>query len=195
MNEIKKHLSRAQYAEFRDYVELRKRAEREGWHHWHRIAGSRDIVEPVEVKHCIPYTQPYDLDAPIAVCHPSGRFIAELMLGGIHPPLDALQSQKLLIIGEDGKADVVDKVDAPQWRNDHGMRTEYVVQNSRAHLETEEPMSYEAAIEYTLQKDVPYKVWGKKHNRLEFRIVKREALPASRTFRNQWKMSDIGVAA
>jgi hypothetical protein len=194
MNEIKQHLSPAQYAEYRDYVELRKKAEREGWHHWYRLSASRDMVEPADVQHCIPYTKPYLLEG-ISICHPAPRFIGELMHGGIHPPLDALQSQKLLIIGTDGKADVVDKVDAPQWRNEHGMRAEYVVQNSRAHLETEEPMSYEAAIEYTLQKDVPYKVWGKKHNRLEFRIVKREALPASRTFRNQWKMSDIGVAA
>jgi hypothetical protein len=146
-------------------------------------------VKPVEVNHCIPYNDQFDFDNTISVCHPSGWFIAELMAGGIHPPIEAFHEQQLLIFGENDAVEVVRKIDAPKWRAQHGMKGEYVIQNSRCHLERGDSMSYDEAIEFTMMKDVPQQVWGKSHNTPQYWIIPKDML-INRTLRNSWKLID-----
>lgn len=51
------------------------------------------------------------------------------------------------------------------------------------------PLTEEEAIEYLIMKDVPRNVWAKDHNRPMFRVVKKDAIPTDRTFRNAWRMA------
>ena len=182
--------------EHSEYLQLRQRALREGWHHWLRIAASRDRIPAVEVLHCIPFTDPYDLDAPTKVLHPSPRFIAELMAGGIHPPIEALHNQRLRLETDDGtisSAIECTKLEAPAIRAKHKVTSETVIDNSAAHLTVGMPMSYEAAIEYCVMLDIPHDVWGVEHNRRMWAIVPRSSMPTDRTHRNEWKLRDIAA--
>jgi hypothetical protein len=195
MINIEKHLTPDQLEDYREYRRVWNEAWANGSHHWLRIAKSRNELEPVHVEDCVPYAPPYDLDAPCAVLHPSPRFIAELMAGGIHPPLSALLEQQLLIIAKDGTSAVVSKVEAEEWRAKHApIAGEYVVDNRRAHLEVEGPLTYEQAIEYTIMKDIPVAVWGRQHNQRQFMVVKKASLP-DRSNRNSWKLADMELAA
>lgn len=51
------------------------------------------------------------------------------------------------------------------------------------------PLTEEEAIEYLIMKDMPRNVWAKDHNRPMFRVVKKDAIPTDRTFRNAWGMA------
>ncbi len=192
---IKNYLTSDQLANFLDYKHVWQKYWEAGTHHWQRIEASRHKLKPVQVDHCIPFTPPYDLEAPCAVLHPSPRFIAELMHGGIHPPLSAVLEQKILLIAKSGESAVVTYQNAPEWRAKNGpIEHECIVDNRRAHLQTEGPLTYEQAIEYTICKDIPVAVWGRQHNQRQFAIVKKSALP-DRSTRNSWKLSDMKVAA
>jgi len=195
MINIEAHLNADQLEAYRDYKRVWKESWQAGTHHWQRIAKAREDTQPVDVEHCVPYSPPYDMEAPCAVMHPSPRFIAELMAGGIHPPLSALLEQQLLIIAKDGTSAVVPKVEAAEWRAKHApIAGEYVVDNRRAHLEVEGPLTYEQAIEYAIMKDIPVAVWGRQHNQRQFIVVKKALLP-DRANRNSWKLADMELAA
>lgn len=195
MINVEKHLTPDQLKDWRDYKRVWNETWSNGTHHWLRIARSRNELKPVDVEDCVPYTPPYDLDAPCAVLHPSPRFIAELMQGGIHPPLAALLNQKILLIAKSGKSEVVRKIDADEWRAVNGpIAGEYVVDNREAHLKVEGPLTYEQAIEYTIMKDIPVAVWGRQHNQRQFMVVKKTSLP-DRSNRNSWKLADMELAA
>ena len=190
MINLEKYLTKEQLETFVEYAEMRERAFEEGWHHWQRIARSRSKVTPVEVEHCVLYEHPYDLEATCPVMHPSGRFLAELMAGGIHPPIEAVHNQQLLIISKSGEYTVVSKRDAAEWREQHApIATEIVVDNRRCHNEVEGPMSYEQAIEYCILKDIPRRVWDESnnHNYQKFWIVNKDTVK-DRTYRNAWQL-------
>ena len=176
-----------------DYIALRQRAEREGWHHWCRIAQSRDRIPAVEVHHAIAFTDPYDLDAPMKVVHPSPRCVAELMAGGIHPSIEAIHGQMLRLECEHCGPIECRRLDAPAIRATHTIKGETVIDNSAVHLTVAMPMTYEQAIEWIIQKDIPFEVWGKKHNRPMMAIVPRTAIPEDRTHRNDWKLKDLAA--
>ncbi len=190
MIDPRKYLDEKQRAEYDAYIAVRNQALKDGTHHWCRIAKSRDEIQTVEVEHCIPYADQYDLDAPLKVCHPSPRCVAELMAGGIHPPIEALNAQRLLFVLDDGSSEVVSRLDAPRFRAQHGERIQHeiVVENSRAHQEAMGPLTYEQAIEWIVLKDIPVDVWGREHNSPQFWIARRDELPATRQYRNAWKL-------
>ena len=54
------------------------------------------------------------------------------------------------------------------------------------------PMTEEEAIEYLIQKDVPQSVWQSwdEGNRPKMVICRKEQLPATREWRNAWRISD-----
>jgi hypothetical protein len=54
------------------------------------------------------------------------------------------------------------------------------------------PMTEEEAIEYLIQKDVPQSVWQSwdEGNRPKMVICRKEQLPATREWRNAWKISE-----
>jgi len=176
--------------EYNEYVKLNNRAWEEGWHHWHRISRSRGKIPKVEVDHCIPYEVPWDDDATCAVLHPAPDFIGELMAGGIHPPIEALHGMKSRLKTDTGEEFEALKIDIPRIRAKYNIVEEIVTDNSEAHLWVCGPMSYELAIEYCIQKDIPWEVWGKTHNRLHYAIIERTSLP-ERNFRDAWKLDYI----
>ena len=49
-------------------------------------------------------------------------------------------------------------------------------------------LTEEEAITYLIFKDVPESVWGRKHNRTMLKVMKRQNLPKTRTFRNAWEI-------
>ena len=49
-------------------------------------------------------------------------------------------------------------------------------------------LTEEEAMEYLIMKDIPRRVWGKKHNRPMFKIVRTEQVPTDRLFRNAWRL-------
>ena len=189
MIDISNYLTEEQMNDYIAYIELRKQADREGWHHWHRIANSRETIKQEQVKHCIPFEG--DIDGPAPVLHPSDRFISELMAGNIHPPIDAVHNQKLLLIAKSGKYEVVSKIDAAEWREKNGpLEGEIVVDNRRCHEEVVGPMSYAQAIEYCILKDIPRKIWDQSFgsNYQQFWIISKDVLK-DRTYRNAWKLN------
>jgi hypothetical protein len=152
-----------------------------------------DRVSPVEINHCVPYENPHDLDGTCPVMHPSGRFIAELMHGSIHPPITAHWNRKLLLVAESGKYEVVDQIDAAEWRAKNGpIKHEVVVENRECHLKVEQPLTYDEAIEYCIMKDIPRQVWDQNYtgsNRQKFWIIEREDL-MGRELRNSWTFKE-----
>lgn len=195
--------------EYSVYIELRNKAWNEGWHHWQRIAKSRTHVKPANVEHCVVFNDPYDLDAPVRVLHPDRRSVAELMAGGIHPPIEAIHAQRLRLVGSDGEVAECSRLEAPavRWRMNnkvtilqdeetgavtkHTTVSETVIDNSAAHLTVAMPMTYEQAIEWIIQKDIPFDVWGRQHNRPQFAIINKAALPKTREHRNSWRLSNL----
>lgn len=175
---------------FQEYIALRQRAMDEGWHHWQRIANSRDRIPAQEVHHCVAFEDPYDLDAPVKVLHPSPRFISELMAGGIHPPIEAVHAQMLRFECENCGTIEDTRLEAPAIHTKHKIKSEMVIDNSRSHLEAAMPMTYEQAFEYCVLKDIPYYVWNAKRNRPLFKLLKKKELP-DRMFRDSWQLLEV----
>lgn len=156
-----------------------------------RLASAHHLP-PAKVEHCIAWEDPYEIDAPMKVTHPNPRCVAELMAGGIHPPVDAHWMAQVRIVSADGRSQVVAAINAPEVRRDLApVVYEEIVDYSRCHNETIGPLSYDEAIEYILQKDVPKHVWGMTYNRTMFAIVRRDQIPSDRTFRNQWRLANV----
>lgn len=207
---------------FEEYKAINIQAQSEGWHHWFRISEAGYYLDPVEVEHCIAYTCPFRLDeVPMQVCNPNGMFIAELMAGGIHPPIEVLHNQKLRMVMSDDLIDrssaeprrnilplipegatplgggfyevICTKLEAPSWRARMRRHSEQVVDNADAHLTVAMPMSYRDALEFVMMKDVPFECWGLQHNKPMVAIVPRTALPSDRTHRNEWRLKDLAA--
>jgi hypothetical protein len=54
------------------------------------------------------------------------------------------------------------------------------------------PLSEEQAMEYLVQKDVPRGVWDRPgENRRSFAITLKSMLPASRQWRNAWRLTEV----
>lgn len=186
------YLTGAQHTAYLQYQEDKAVAWAKGLHYWQRIAASRHFVEPVDVPYVGAWHDPFEAAAPMKVTTPSGRCISELMKGGIHPPLEAHLGAKILLVAKSGKYDVVDQIDAPEWRQRHGeIVNEWIVDYRRCHAETAPPMGLEDAIEYVLMKDVPHYVWGTKRNRRMFAVMDRSRIPKDRRLRNAWKLEEL----
>lgn len=186
---IMQYLSDDQIKDYRSYKASLEKAFLSAEHPQRRMDTARHEIEPVEVQECIPFNQPYDIDAPCAVVHPHPGFIAELMHGGIHPTISANLEKKILLISESGKSEVVAKIDAPEWRAKNGpIQAEYVVDARRCLSDIEGPLTYEQAIEYCIMISIPVAVWGRQHNKRQFVIIKKDALP-DRSARDAWELA------
>ncbi len=171
---------------------LSKRAMGEGWHHWQRVAASRGLIQIEEVRHSILFTDPYNMDAPVNIVILDPRCVSELMAGHIHPPAEAINAQVLHFNCQHCGPIICRRLDAPEIRALHKIRSEVVIDSRRMHLEIAAPMTYDQAIEWILQVEVPFAVWGKKHNSPQYKIVPICKIPTDRTHRNSWKLPEIG---
>ncbi len=156
-----------------------------------RIDAARARISPARVSHCVVFEDPDNLDAPMKILHPNSRCVAELMAGGVHPPIDAHHTVPLRLTGADGEVVECTRVEADFKKRamQHPVE-EQILDYSRCHNEVMGPLSYEEAVEYVLQKDVPARVWAADHNRQMFAIVPLESLPKDRSRRNAWRLSE-----
>jgi hypothetical protein len=199
MIKIQKYLKPAENQIYSSYVAGRIKHLEQGTHYWHRLAAAQNLIafkntntnEIKSVDHAIVYQDQFNLEAPATVCHPAPNCIAELMIGYIHPPIEAHHEAKLLFILSDGSGDVIEQVAAPKYRATHDITGEYVIDYRRCHDEVMVPLEYEQAIEWITQKDIPYEVWGQSHNKPQMAIIPRDNLPKDRTHRNNWKLKDL----
>lgn len=200
MIDLRKYMRPNEQSTYAEYVCGRINHMERGSHLWMRIAKARNVLmfrkgmgEFRVVEHAIPFTDPYDLDAPVKVLHPDSMCLNELLMGGVHPPVEAHHDSKLLLINSDGSGDIMPKIESAAYRNRHDVIGEYVVDYRRCHDEAMGPLDYESAIEWILKKDIPQAVWGANHNRRQFAIVPRSSIPSDRTHRNDWKLKDLAA--
>ncbi len=170
-----------------------QRAKYDGSAHHNRVAASRDQIDTVEVRHVIAFADPYDLDAPMTFLYPDSRCVAELMAGGIHPPIEVLHGLRLRLTYDDGTSTECDWRAASYFRATRKVISETLLDNRIVDFVAAPPMTYEQAIEWIMQKDVPFEVWGKKHNRSMMAIVPRAAVLEDRTHRKSWKLKDLAA--
>ena len=166
-------------------------------------------LNPANIGHAILWENPW-IDDQLVIQHPDGQMVAALMHGNLKPEIGAINGTRF-INSTPLKHEVVDRVDIwdsrfrlggqaampgaaslylGQMNNIPEVAT-HVVDYRRAHEEIGGPMSYEDAIEYILQRDVPKLVLTKKTNRPVYAIVPKSAIPTDRTYRDSWRLSDI----
>ena len=134
-----------------------------------RLAWAKQNLEPVQTQYAVVY-EDAGMDC-VAIMHPDPNAMAALMAGGIFPPV--------WVYHELAKDEA-----QPDFKK-----------HTRGHLLHEtEPMpalSEEQSVEYLVQKDVPQSIWRNwdKGNKPKMVICKREQLPATREWRNAWRLA------
>lgn len=127
-----------------------------------RVDWARQNLTPHQTEYCVVY-EDVDMDCA-AVMHPDPHCMAMLMHGGLMPPVWA----KL-------------KVRQDAAKNGHLLHD----------TEPEGPLTEEEAIEYLIQTDVPESIWRTwdEGNRPKMVVCKRSQLPATREWRNAWRIA------
>lgn len=134
-----------------------------------RLVWAKENLEPFQTQYAVAY-EDVDMDC-VAIMHPDPNAMAALMAGGIFPPV--------WVYWELAKDEA-----QPDFKK-----------HTRGHLLHEtEPMpalSEEQAVEFLIQKDVPQGIWRNwdKGNKPKMVICKREQLPATREWRNAWRLA------
>lgn len=115
------------------------------------------------------WEDPENPDAPASVTVPSPEWWAMALHGGIIPPVEVYHE--------------LAKDEAQPGFTHH-------TRGNLLHGETLGPLTEQQAIEYIVKKDIPPRVWRDyRGNRAILRIVPRSAIPANRTNRNAWRVS------
>lgn len=123
----------------------------------------------------IVYEDPEAPDEPAVVVVPSENWVKKAMAGEM-PPVHAYWA----IQDEEQKA-------IDEGRHDTFMNSPEVF-NAQFLLPRTGPLTEQQAIEYLVMKDVPRRVWGRKHNRTMLRIVHKDKMPKHKEFRNAWEV-------
>jgi hypothetical protein len=196
------YLKPHEIALYSDYVCARMAHMERGTHIWQRMAAARRKIKFDAISkqrgirrpdHAILWCDPYNLESPVKVTNPAPQCLADLMIGGVHPPVDAHHESKWLLLNSDGSGDVVASAEADAYRDKHAVVAEHVIDYRRCHDEVLGPLSYDRAIEWILKISVPVRVWGVSHNAPMFRIVPRSSIPSDRTYRNSWNLKDLAA--
>ncbi|MBO6511008.1 MAG: hypothetical protein JJ979_21415 [Roseibium sp.] len=132
---------------------------------------TKSLLRPCESKYRIVWEDPYDLDAPAFITNPDQHWMACALFGCILPVIEAHLALK------------------------HDAAQPGFIEHHRLRLldtaPTMNPMTEEQAIEYLIKKDLPNHVWDGTYqgNRQILKIVKADAIPADRQFRDAWRVS------
>ncbi len=130
---------------------------------WQRLAVAKEQLAPFQSDYRVVFEA--DIDSPSSVLVPDPNWMACALHGGILPPVEVYHQ---LEQDEQGRI-----------TNGHILHDTPPVG----------PMSEEEAIEYLIQKDVPQHVWKTKQgNSIKMVICKKDQLPATRDWRNAWKI-------
>lgn len=124
----------------------------------------------------IVYDDPDNLEEPSSVVIPTDQWMGAAM-AGLLPPISVYL---------DLNADEQKAIEEGRHQNYSHDPDKFNLQYTAPRIG---PLTEEQALEYLVMKDVPKRVWGKKHNRPMFRIVHKEEIPTDRTFRDAWEMA------
>ena len=161
-----------------------------GVHYFERLLWARANLVPVESDLRCVYEDPAFPDAPPRCLRADPRWFAAAMAGGIIPPLEAVFDLQKDLVLADGRVvrctyfeaqDVHarERVIAERCLSDHALHSSVPVG----------AMTEDQAFEYLIQKDVPFRVWGRSHNRPIMKICRADQLPKSRAVRGAWSLA------
>ena len=144
-----------------------------------RIEWARQNLPKHQTEYCVVYE---DLDEQCAsIMHPDPHMMAMLMHGHLCPPAWV----KLKLKEDAKKPDFVGHKECGNSELLHG-------------TEPIGPLTEEEAIEYLIKTDVPREVWENwdKGNGPKMVICRKSQLPATREWRNAWRIADnVGEVA
>ena len=147
-----------------------------GTHLFDRLCWAKENLDGVQSDYRVVYEDSIDECAKILV--PDPNWMACALQGGILPPVWVYWELKK------------DESQPEFKKHTRG----YLLHNT----EPMEAMTEEQAIEYLVQKDVPEHVWKNwdEGNRPKMVICRKNQLPATREWRNSWRISEeVTVAA
>ena len=131
-------------------------------HLWDRLAEAKTRLDPVQSKYRVVFEDPNTPDEPAKVLVPDPNWMACALEGGILPPIETYQRDRLVPDGEPKEHPYAEPIGA---------------------------MTEEEAIEYLVQKDIDPAIWRDyKGNRTILKIVPVEMIPSDRSFRNAWRI-------
>ena len=142
----------------------------QGTHLWDRLCWAKENLEGVRSDYRVVYEDSVDECAKILA--PDPNWMAAALQGGILPPVWVYWE----LAEDEAKPDFK--------KHTRG----YLLQDTQPMG----PMTEEQAIEYLIQKDVPQAVWREwdRGNKPKMVICRKEQLPATREWRNAWKISE-----
>ena len=148
----------------------------QGTHLFDRLCWAKENLEPVQTDYRVVYEDSVDEPAKVLIADP--HWLSCALAGGILPPVWVYQE-----LAKDEAQ--------PGFKN-----------HTRGYLlhETKpiEAMTEEQAIEYLIYKDISPSIWRNwnEGNKPKMVICRKDQLPATREWRNAWRISDeIELAA
>jgi len=149
---------------------------------------ARARLEPVKSRYAIVYERPGG-DGEVSVVHPDPNWMAAALAGGVLPPVGVYHQLRCeWRRGEERCLMRVNEHPGDGWEDGR------VTNGHLLHLvHPIGAMTEEQAMEYLLEKDVPLAVWHdhERANRPRFVICSRPMIPADRSFRQAWRLSDF----
>lgn len=140
-------------------------------HLWIRLMEAKEVLEPYESQYRVVFEDPAEPDSPAKVLVPDPNWMAVAIHGGILPPV--------WVYWELAKDEATPGF--KRHTRDHLLHNEPPI----------EPLTEEQAIEYLIMKDIPERVWNDSNaNRPRFRIIRKDQLPATREWRNAWRVAE-----
>ena len=143
----------------------------QGTHLWDRLCWAKENLEGKQSDYRIVWEDP-ETDECAKITVPDPNWMACALQGGILPPVWVYWELKK------------DEAQPDFKKHTRG----YLLHNT----EPMEAMTEEQAIEYLIQKDVPEHVWKNwdEGNRPKMVICRKNQLPATREWRNSWRISE-----
>ena len=170
----------------------------QGTHLWSRLVWAKDNLPKQQPQYCIAWEDPEDLEAPMKVTTPDPNWLAAALNGGVLPEVDRYHEITFGgFFGNDTEPTVTAtgihrEREIAEWARQEPNRSYRIIDYSPVHASKPAPaMTEEQALEYIVQKDLPQRVWGERHNRQMFRIVPRSCIPVDRTHRNAWRLNNF----
>ena len=132
-------------------------------HLWDRLAEAKTRLKPVQSKYRVLFEDPATPDDPAKVLCPDPHWMACALEGGILPPIETYQRDRLVPDGQPKEHPYAKPIG---------------------------PMTEEQSVEYLIQKDICPSIWRDyKGNRTILKIVPVELVPSDRSFRNAWRIA------
>ena len=167
-------------------------------HLFERLIDARTRLDPVRSKYRVAFEDPDELDGTVRIMGPDLHWMAAARHGGILPVCEAYHKAvyKLTVqFPNDRPVSIyvrgigLDAARSGATRQGAKILSEIVVHAPWHTAERMGPMTEFEAIDYLIQKDMDYAVWGAPSNRQRFKVVKVDDLPEDRSARNAWELT------